>query len=89
MVTHFAREVPDTPENRKMLVDLANNKELHRGIDRYGNDWHVRQNADGTQDWTRSRNQVINNGGRNNVPEPWNDNTGLYKDIGSNYRRKQ
>ena len=59
MVTHFAREVPDTPENRKMLVDLANNKELHRGIDRYGNDWHVRQNADGTQDCIKILEAII------------------------------
>lgn len=40
-------------------------------------------------DWSRSYNLVINNGGRNQVPVPWNDNTGLYRDLGARLRRKK
>ncbi|MDO4962039.1 MAG: hypothetical protein Q4E57_09390 [Eubacteriales bacterium] len=81
--------LPDTPENRKMVQELANDKRFHRGKDQYGNEWHVRLNEDVTQDWTRSNNQLINNAGRNTVPRPWSDKTGLYKDIGTGFRRKK
>ena len=71
----------DTPENRKLLEDLANNEDYHRGIDSRGNDWNIRMNDDGTQDWVRSMNQKINEGGRNSKPRPWNPETGLYRNI--------
>ena len=90
---HFMRDeeghLPDTPENRKMLVDLANDRQFHRGKDRYGNDWHVRNNPDGTQDWVRHQNQVINEGGRNSQVAPWDDETGLYKNVKRRMKRKR
>ena len=67
----------DTPENRKMLLDLANDTKYHKGFDRYGNDWNVRLNHDGTQDYTRSYNNRINSGGKNIIPHKWDDETGL------------
>ena len=71
--------LPDTPENRKLLEELANNKDRYKGKDKYGNDWNIRLNDDGTQDWVRSQHQVINEGGRNKEPRPWDDETGLFR----------
>ena len=73
--------LPDTPENRQIISDLANDVKCYAGKDKYGNEWHVRNNADGTQDWVRHQNMVINEGGRNSSPKPWNAKTGLYKNI--------
>ena len=69
----------DTPENRELLVNLANDSNAYMGKDKYGNDWNVRMNENGTQDWVRSQNQTINEGGRNLMPKPWNKETGLYR----------
>ena len=71
--------LPDTPENRKLLQDLANDSTKYKGKDKYGNDWNVRMNNDGTQDWVRSQRQIINEGGRNLTPRPWDKETGLYR----------
>lgn len=79
----------DSPENRKLLVDLANDKRFHKGKDKYGNDWNIRNNADGTQDWVRSMKQTINEGGRNLHQIKWNHETGLYKNITEILRRKK
>ena len=69
--------LPDTPENRKLLSDLANDESKYRGNDKWGNSWNIRENADGTQDWTRHQNGVINEGGRNLTPINWDPETGL------------
>ena len=71
--------LPDAPENRKLLQDLANDSTKYKGKDKYGNDWNVRMNNDGTQDWVRSQHQVINEGGRNRTPRPWDKETGLFR----------
>lgn len=81
--------LPNTPENRKMISDLANNIEYYVGKDRYGNDWHIRNNEDGTQDWVRHQNMVINEGGKNSSPITWDIETGLYKNIKNTFRRKK
>ena len=67
----------DTPENRQTLVELANDRSFHVGKDMRGNDWHIKYNEDGSQLWVTSRNGVIQNGGINNPPLPWDDDTGL------------
>lgn len=67
----------DTPENRQLLLEVANDKALHLGKDGRGNDWHGRILDDGSQVWVCSRNGVIQNGGINNPPRIWDDNTGL------------
>ena len=79
----------DTPENRKMVSDLANDAQYFVGKDRYGNDWHIRNNEDGTQDWVRHQNMVINEGGRNSNQITWDPETGLYKNIKDTFRRRK
>ena len=80
-VKHIFREeeghLSDTPENRDMLTKLANDKKHHLGKDKWGNDWHARNNDDGTQDWVEHRNLKIWDGGKNQVPRDWDDETGL------------
>lgn len=69
--------LPDTPENRQLLVDVANDDDNYLGTDKYGNEWHARQESDGSQTWTTSRGGTIQNGGQNNPPHDWDDDTGL------------
>ena len=69
--------LPDTLENRKMLTDLANDEHYHVGKDKWGNEWNARVNSDGTQDWVEHRNQTIWDGGRNQQPRSWDEDTGL------------
>lgn len=69
--------LPDTPENRKALVDLANNSSKYVGKDSYGNSWNVEIDSSGRQTWVRYQNGVINNGGRNLSAKTWNPETGL------------
>ena len=79
-------EIPDTPENRKLLQDLANDARYHAGKDTHGNDWHFKTLEDGSQIWTSSRDGIIQEGGLNNPPRPWNDRTGLNNDpFGGNH----
>ena len=33
--------LPDTPANRQRLVDVANDRDNYRGVDKYGNKWFV------------------------------------------------
>lgn len=73
--------LPDTPENRKLIEDLANDVDCHIGKDARGNDWNIRLYEDGTQDWVRSMNNTINEGGRNTTPRQWNPETGLYNNV--------
>ena len=67
----------DTPENRKKLEDVANDKDNFLGTDQYGNDWYAKNNPDGSQTWVEVRGNKIRNGGINSTPRPWNPSTGL------------
>lgn len=69
--------LPDTPRNRQLLIDVANDEGNFLGTDKYGNVWHARQETDGSQTWTTSRDGTIQNGGRNNPPRDWDNKTGL------------
>ena len=71
--------LPDTPEKRRMLENLARDTSKYMGTDKYGNSWNVSMNDDGTQTWVRYQNGVINDGGFNKIPKPWDDETGLNK----------
>lgn len=69
--------LPDTPENRQLLEDVANDKDTVLGPDRFGNVWNGRIRPDGKQIWTTTRKGIIQNGGLNDVPRKYNPLTGL------------
>lgn len=66
----------DTPYNRKLLIDLANDKNKFIGTDKYGNSWNAEINTNGTQNWVRYRNDIINECGQNRIPRNWDNETG-------------
>jgi len=67
----------DTPANRALLVDVANNRAARLGKDRFGNIWNAATREDGTQAWVQIRNGQIVNGGVNSTPRTFNPHTGL------------
>jgi filamentous hemagglutinin len=67
----------DTPANRALIENTANNKANYLGTDKYGTDWYAKTQADGTQVWVECRNGTITNGGLNASPKPFNPETGL------------
>jgi hypothetical protein len=71
----------DTPSNRKMLEDVANNSENALGTDKWGNTWSAKVQPDGSQVWTQSRGGQIINGGVNQTPRSFNLETGLSSPI--------
>jgi len=71
----------DTPENRELLENTANNPNNYLGKDQYGNEWYAYNRADGSQVWVRTQGDIINNGGVNTTPRLWDPNTGLNKPL--------
>ncbi len=71
--------IPDTPENRALLEDVANSVDNFRGRDKYGNEWYTMDLEDGRQVWVEARNGNIFDGGINESPKFWNSETGLKK----------
>jgi len=80
--------ISDTPENRKMLTDLANDKNKLIGTDKYGNSWNAEITSDGSQNWVRYQGGTINEGGRNSTPRTWNDETGYNNNPVKRRKRK-
>lgn len=78
---HIFREaeghLADTPANRQLLTDVANDAKSVLGKDKFGNTWSARTLSDGTQVWTESRGGRIINGGLNKTPRVFNPSTGL------------
>lgn len=67
----------DTAANRQQLTDVANNSAARLGTDVHGNVWHAVTRPDGTQVWVQVRNNQIINGGVNQTPRTYNQQTGL------------
>lgn len=67
-----AGHLVDSPANRQLLVDLANNAAARVGTDRFGNVVSALPRADGSQIWVYTQNGVIQNGGLNSVPRTFN-----------------
>ncbi len=67
----------DTPENRALLKQLANDESKYIGTDENGNRWYAQVNPDGSQLWVTVRNDIIQNGGLNPTQHTWDDETGL------------
>lgn len=86
-IKHIFREksghIPDTPDNRKLLEELANKKENYIGTDMYGNEWYSQTQSDGSQVWVTTRGGIIQNGGVNNPPKSWNADTGYSRSKGA------
>ena len=71
----------DTPENRKLILELANNPKHYIGVDSIGRHWYAHNLADGSQLWAFVINGKIGNAGKNSEPFPWNEKTGFYRNI--------
>lgn len=71
----------DSPGNRQLLQDLANDMKHHAGKDIHGKDWHYKELEDGSQLWVSVRNGVIQDGGLNRPPRSWDEMTGLSRNI--------
>lgn len=76
----------DTPKNRQLLLNVANNKRNLIGIDKRGHSWFVETDNLGRQIWAETRNGIIQEGGRNDTPREWDNETGLNKNP---FRRKR
>ena len=51
----------DTPENRKLIENVANAPANYKGKDKYGNEWYSRNESDSSQVWVITRNGIIQN----------------------------
>jgi len=71
--------VEDTPENRQLLLSVANDMTARLESDQYGNSWAVKVLSDGRQAWVQIRSEKIANAGFNAVPREFNPSTGLKK----------
>jgi len=79
-INHIFRDdhgLANTTSNRKLLLDVAGDKNNVLGTDKYGNTWSAITRDDGTQVWTQSRNGKIFNGGVNQTVKDFNPETGL------------
>lgn len=75
--------LPDTPENRQLLRDVASDINNKLDVDSRGNEWYAKTLSNGKQVWALVRNNVIRNGGINNTPRSFNKQTGLSKNLGN------
>ncbi|WP_262240757.1 VENN motif pre-toxin domain-containing protein [Serratia liquefaciens] len=69
--------IADTPANRQLILDVANDKKASLGSDRYGNDWSARMLPDGSQAWVQTRGGNVINAGVNNPPKTYSPEAGL------------
>ncbi|MBS1910953.1 MAG: RHS repeat-associated core domain-containing protein [Bacteroidetes bacterium] len=80
-VGHIFREVEghlkDSPANRQMLIDVANDAKCKLGTDQFGKVWLAKTLPNGTQVWVTTRNGLIVDGGLNQTPRTFNPQTGL------------
>jgi hypothetical protein len=80
-VAHIFRDaeghMPDTPENRALLVEVADDPTTMLGMDGLGNVWSARLQSDGSQLWTQTRGDQIVNGGLNRRPRSFDLRTGM------------
>ena len=54
----------DTPKNRKIIIDMTNDKTSYRGISKHGNEVYSKT-VNGAQYWAYVRNGIVQNAGVN------------------------
>ena len=71
--------VEKTPENEKLIHDVANNPNGYLGPSNFGNHWYAKLLANGKQVWVKVRNNKIINWGINKAKDikKYNPNTDL------------
>ncbi|BAU77048.1 two-partner secretion domain-containing protein [Metapseudomonas furukawaii] len=69
--------LPDTPANRELLTNLANDGKAVLGSDRHGTTWSAKVLPDGSQAWVQTRGDQVINGGINKIPKPYDPERGL------------
>ena len=69
----------DTPQNRALVVEVANDPAARLMVDRYGNTWYARTLSDGRQVWVQARGNKITNAGINEHPRRFDPESGLKK----------
>jgi hypothetical protein len=69
----------DTPEVRRLIEELVNNKKNYRGPDHRGHHWFSNILENGEQLWAKVEGSTIKNAGINKIPQPHNATTGLCK----------
>ena len=68
----------DTPENRKIIEDMVNNRNNRLGhASKYEKDVYAKITSEGKQIWAEVRNGQIRHAGINEVPKTFNSITGL------------
>lgn len=77
--------LPDTIDNRSLLVSVSMDKNNYLGKDEHGNEWYAKM-INGKQVWVTVKNDVIQNGGVNDEPLKYIKNNGLKKNV---VRRKK
>lgn len=71
--------LPNTPENKKLLLDLVNDTKNLKGKDQWGNTCYEKVLSDGKQIWAEVWKGKIKNGGINEAGSTrvFNNKTGL------------
>ena len=67
----------DTAENRKLLIDMVNNKKNYLGPIKWEKQCYAKMTKNGKQIWAEVRNGEIRNAGINDIPRTFNPETGL------------
>lgn len=73
--------LPNTPENHNLIETVANSPECYYGVDGRGLTWYSRIESDGSQIWVSIRNGVIQNAGKNLIPNSWDPETGFSRNV--------
>ena len=83
--------LPDTPENRELIRNVANRRSNYRGQDKYHNHWYAKTMPDGSQIWVETHAGKISNAGRNATPRRWDSETGYVQNPKKNntWRKKK
>lgn len=69
--------VPDTPENRKLMLETCNNESNYMGTDRYGKRWYAQTLPDGRQVWVATRDGIIQDCGINDSARSFDSDEGF------------